>query len=384
MDVSRWLGVRDFTPGTPGDLRWAWLTVALSAVVVVGYAVIAFNRYFQAKLDRRADTRAASLRLINIFACCCVCGVVFYATDMAFGLWRLYDLVLLCVALYAWSFVVRTRALSLVDARLARVDELERTAEQQRALVAQKEEQAKQKAFFLNALSHDLRAPLNIVALNAHLLKTTARDQAEAESAKLIIENAVTAGDLVAKALELAKADAQDRNVVERVAVADVIHQVLRRFAPVAEQKALSLQPAEIDDVELLTDRMKLERIVSNLVDNAIKFTDRGGVVIEAKALEGATVVRVTDTGVGIRPDIAPHLFDEFYQGPAGSGGGREGFGMGLTICRFLARQLGGDVRLARTGTEGSCFDLILPSTLPTKEAARPGFSHIGVVTTRP
>ena len=381
MDVFRWLGTRDFTPGTPNDLRWAWLTVALSAAVVVGYAIIAFNRYFQAKLERRADARAASLRLANIFACCCVCGVVFYATDMAWRLWRLYDLVLLCVALYAWSFVVRMRALSLVDARLARVDELERTAEQQRALVAQKELQAKQKAFFLNALSHDLRAPLNIVALNAHLLKTAAREQAEVESAKLIIENAVTAGDLVAKALELAKADAEDHNVVERVALPEVIHQVMRRFAPIAEQKALSLQLAEVDDVELLTDRMKLERIVSNLVDNAIKFTDRGGVTIEAKALDGSTVVRVTDTGVGIHPDIAPHLFDEFYQGPGQAEGGRQGFGMGLTICRFLARQLGGDVRLARTGPDGSCFDLILTATAATAEAARSGFSDTRVGT---
>jgi signal transduction histidine kinase len=360
MDVFRWIGARDFPPGTPGDLRWAWVTVALSALVVVGYALIAFNRYFQARLDRRRDARAASMRLINIFACCCVCGIVFYATDMAWRLWRLYDLVLLCVALYAWSFVVRTRALSLVDARLARVAELERTAEEQQALVAQKEMQAKQKAFFLKSLSHDLRAPLNIVALNAHLLKSAAREEAEVESAKLIIENAVTAGDLVAKALELAKADAEDQNVIERVAVPDVLHQVVRRFAPVAEQKGLFLRPAEVDDVELLTDRMKLERIVSNLVDNAIKFTERGGVTIEAKGLEASVVVRVTDTGIGIAPDIAPHLFDEFYQGPGHADGGRKGFGMGLTICRFLARQLGGDVRLARTGAEGSCFDLVV------------------------
>jgi signal transduction histidine kinase len=365
MDVFRWIGARDFTPGTPVDLRWAWVTVGLSAVVVCGYAVIAFNRYFQSKLDRRTEARAASMRLINIFACCCVCGVVFYATDMAWRLWRLYDLVLLCVALYAWSFVVRTRALSLVDARLARVEELERTAEQQKALVAQKEMQAKQKAFFLNALSHDLRAPLNIVALNAHLLKTAAREEAELESAKLIIENAVTAGDLVAKALELAKADAEDQNMLERVPVPDVIHQVVRRFAPIAEQKGLFLRLAEVDDVELLTDRMKLERIVSNLVDNAIKFTDRGGVTIEAKALEGSAVVRVTDTGMGIAPDIAPHLFDEFYQGPGHADGGRKGFGMGLTICRFLARQLGGDVRLARTGPGGSGFDLVISGTGP-------------------
>ena len=384
MDVFRWLGGRDYTPGTVNDLRWAWVTVALSALVVAGYALIAFNRYFQSKLDRRDDARSASMRLINIFACCCVCGVVFYATDMAWRLWRLYDLVLLCVALYAWSFVLRSRALSLVDARLARVQELERSAEQQKALVAQKELQAKQKTFFLNALSHDLRAPLNIVALNAHLLKTTAREQAEVESAKLIIENAVTASDLVAKALELAKADAEDHNIVERVPLPEVIHQVVRRFAPVAEQRGISLRVSEVDDVELLTDRMKLERIVSNLVDNAIKFTDRGGVALEAKALEGSTVVRVSDSGVGIPPEIAPHLFDEFYQGPGHAENGRKGFGMGLTICRLLARQLGGDVRLARTGPDGSSFDLVIGRPTPVVTDARPRASGATAATSYP
>jgi signal transduction histidine kinase len=277
---------------------------------------------------------------------------------MPWTTWRLYDLALLGVALYTWSFVVRMRGLSLIDARLAQIDEAERLAEEQRVLAARKDQQARQKAFFLNALSHDLRAPLNIVALNAHLLKTTVREQADVESAKLIIENAVAAGNLVAKALELAKADAEDRNDMDVIRLPDLLHQVVRRFAPIAAQKGLYLRVGATTEIEVLTDGQKLDRVITNLVDNAIKFTETGGVTIDVDRAEELVLVRVCDTGVGVPQQSMPYVFDEFYQADDPEVGRRQGFGMGLAICRLLARQLGGDVRLVSTGAEGSCFEL--------------------------
>jgi signal transduction histidine kinase len=268
-------------------------------------------------------------------------------------MWRLYDVALAALAVYTWGAVVRMRGPALVDERLAKVAELERVATENEVL-------AKQKTFFINALSHDLRAPLNIVALNAHLLKTSAREESEVESATLIIENATAAGSLLTKALELAKADAEDHNAVEPVAVAGLLRQVARRFATAAGQKGLKLSVEGDEDLELMTDRQKLDRVVTNLVDNAIKFTERGGVTVWlGRAQGGGAVVRVTDTGVGVDAQNAPYLFDEFYQAKGAAGG--SGFGMGLAICRFLARQLGGDVRLAHTGPGGSCFEVTVP-----------------------
>jgi signal transduction histidine kinase len=97
---------------------------------------------------------------------------------------------------------------------------------------------------------------------------------------------------------------------------------------------------------------------VSNLVDNAIKFTQQGSVLMEMEAAGDAVNVRVTYTGTGVSEKFRDRLFEEFTQAE-GKGGreGRRGFGMGLAICRFLARQLGGDVRLAATGPGGSCFE---------------------------
>ena len=260
--------------------------------------------------------------------------------------------------------------------------------EDQKQLAAQKELQARQKSFFLNALSHDLRAPLHNVLLNAKLLKmsSAAGEPLDAEALDMIMENAVAAGDLVARLLDFAKVAAQEHNLLEHVSMPAMLHQVARRFLPLAEQKGLYLEVfgGEGDDGRMpyarrvQTDRQKLERIVSNLLDNAIKYTSHGGVTLElttsaaatmpGDGAEGATepdrdttcVIRIRDTGIGIPEDKAPYLFDEFYQVNNYERDRSKGFGMGLAICRSLARHIGADVRLAETGLHGSCFEIVL------------------------
>jgi PAS domain S-box-containing protein len=481
-ELFRWFSGGGGMPGSPGDLRWSWVTIVLSLVIATGYVVIAVERHFQAKLARVRESKASFARLRNIVLCSAVLGTVFYVTDMFWLAWRLYDVVLVGLAWHTWSFALRARGPGLVDERLARVSELERSAnryreiaelmpeilwtatgrggvdfsnrrwaefagdgrtwleavhpddraqvlewweravagrepasrevrlvgagggyrtflvkatpvaegdslkwlgacadiDDQRRLAEEKESQGKRKMFFLNALSHDLRAPLNNVVLNAHLLKTTARGAAESESATAIVENAVAAGDLVSKLLDFAKVDGQEQNMVEPVSLAETLRQIVRRFVPVADPKGLFLRVVAECDVELHTDRQKLDRIVTNLVDNAIKFTDRGGVTIELTDCEGGATLRVSDTGMGVAAEHAPHLFDEFYQvnNPKREPG--KGFGMGLAICRSLARQLDGDIRLASTGPGGTTFELRLghlnpaPATPQTAKGGKP------------
>ena len=471
-----WFGVIDDVPGFEPDLRWAWLTAALSGAVAAGYVVIAFNWYFQSKLALRRECRAALARLGATAACCAACGAWFSVSDMSWPAWRAYDLVLLGLAGHTWWFAARMRGPSLVDARLARTDELERgfnryreiaellphvvwtadaggrvdfsnrrwadyagdgrtwleavhederrealdwwaavvagrapasrevrlggpppagyrtfvvsaapiahgdsvkwvgacaDVEDQKRLAAEKELQAKMKTFFLNSLSHDLRAPLNNVVLNAHLLKMTVREESQAESAAVIIENAAAAGELVSKLLDCAKGG-EDHFAAEVVPLASMLRQVARRFQPIAAQKGLWLRVDAGDEAEVLTDRQKLERVVSNLVDNAIKFTERGGVRLELAPRPGGASLRICDTGIGVPDRDAPYLFDEFYQVENHERDRSKGFGMGLAICRQLARQLGGDVRLESTGPDGTCFEVALGGVGPGG-GGRPG-----------
>lgn len=464
MQILRWLSGSDVTPGLETDLRWAWLTVSLSVLVAAGYAVIAFKWYFQWKMDRRREARAALARLGALVLCCGACGTAFYLSDMPWPAWRAYDLLLLVLAGLTWSFALRMRGLGLVHDRLAQVEELEKSAnryreiaellphmvwtadasgrvdfsnrrwaeyagdgrdwldavhpderpqvmrwweeavarreavtrevrlrghhghrafvvsatpvfrgeavkwlgacadvEDQKLLAAEKELQARRRAFFLNALSHDLRAPLHNVVLNAHLLKTSAGEGADADCARTIVENAVAAGDMVTRLLEYAKASGEERCDVEEVSLAALLRQVGRRFQPAAAQKGLQLRTDADERLAVVTDRQKVERVVGNLVDNAIKYTSRGGVTVEGVEAAGEVRVIVRDTGPGVPGENVPFLFDEFYQVGNHERDRSKGFGMGLAICRCLAQQLGGDVRLADTGPGGSVFELDLP-----------------------
>ena len=154
-----------------------------------------------------------------------------------------------------------------------------------------------------------------------------------------------------------------------------VLNQVARRFRRISEQKGLYLRVIDgcaPDAGEVVTDRQKLERVVANLLDNALKFTERGGVTLELARHNGTTHVRVRDTGIGVPERDAPHLFDEFYQVDNHERDRSKGFGMGLAICRKLARELGGDVRLEHTGSGGSCFELLLDAPLAERPTVGP------------
>ena len=240
----------------------------------------------------------------------------------------------------------------------------------QKLLAAQNEIQARQKLFLLNSLSHDLRAPLNTVTLNAHLLKLSAKNEEETDIANVVIENALTAAHLIGNLLELARADAQEKNSLESIALSPMLRQVVRRFQPPAQKKNLYLRIDQDADVTLVTDRVKLERILGNLIDNAIKYTETGGVTVRLSLRGGQIVFTVCDTGIGISQPNISKLFQEFYQADNPDRDRSKGFGMGLAICRSLAQQLNGDVRLASTGAAGSCFELVLQSREPQPNCA--------------
>ncbi len=232
--------------------------------------------------------------------------------------------------------------------------------EAQKLLAAEREKQAKQKSFFLSALSHDLRTPLNAVALHAELLMSTVTDEEVIQSAKAINESAAAAGELINRLLDFAKVGSLDRNVLDQLSLTAALGQIHHRFSPLAEQHGLYLRLSYDADVELCTDRQKLERIIGNLIENAIKYTQEGGVTVSAEIHGDLVSVKIRDTGIGVPRDKVPILFDEFYQVGNDERDRRKGFGLGLAICRSLAYQIGAEVRLASTGPEGSCFELTM------------------------
>jgi signal transduction histidine kinase len=141
---------------------------------------------------------------------------------------------------------------------------------------------------------------------------------------------------------------------------------VLNSHAALAAQKSLTMGSKVRGSLTVFTDRLKLERVLNNLMGNAIKFTNTGSVRIEVQASHENVEIHVIDTGIGIAPEHMDRLFDEFFQVQNHERDRQKGFGLGLAISRRLVRQLHGDLRIQSTPGLGSCFTILLPDIVST------------------
>ncbi len=146
------------------------------------------------------------------------------------------------------------------------------------------------------------------------------------------------------------------------------VHRVAQIVAPLAARKGLPVRITLAPQVgRIVSDRRRVEQILINLVNNAIKFTDQGEVHVEARLQGAKLAVRVGDTGIGIRPEDLGRLFRPFQQLDTGLARHHEGTGLGLAICSRLVKILGGEITVESVWQKGSTFTL----TLPTEDPAR-------------
>ena len=135
---------------------------------------------------------------------------------------------------------------------------------------------------------------------------------------------------------------------------------------PHAEKKGLSLNVRIAPEIgRWLSDARRVEQVLLNLLNNAVKFTEHGEVTLTAEIESGALRVSVADTGIGIKPEDLSQLFQPFRQVDSGLSRQHEGTGLGLAICRRLAQLLGGEVHATSDWGKGSVFTLMLPAKAP-------------------
>jgi len=216
----------------------------------------------------------------------------------------------------------------------------------------------REKTRFLAAASHDLRQPMHAISLLVGMLQPRAPEADRAVMRRL--EHSVEAMDsLFATILDLSKLDsgAVQPSVAE-VPLAAILDSIELHFAPEAAAKRLTLRVFRSRAV-VRTDRALLERVVRNLVSNALKYTPAGTVLVGCRRRGERLVVGVWDTGVGIARADLDRIFDEFFQaGPAALDLGQ---GLGLSIAQRLARLLGSKIEVASTPGRGSAFALAVP-----------------------
>jgi signal transduction histidine kinase len=190
----------------------------------------------------------------------------------------------------------------------------------------------------------------------------------------------MTLVNLVSDVLDLTRFDSGRIDLEEsQFPLGQLVSDECRQHAAVAREKGLDfhceLPPGAI---VVRADRVKLSRILSNLMSNAVKFTQRGRVSVTAGAARdagngggsGGAWVRVSDTGPGIPPEYRERIFDEFFQlkhagsnNNGGGGGSSGGSGLGLAICRRLAHAMGGAIHVESEPGKGSTFVLTIPAS---------------------
>lgn len=240
---------------------------------------------------------------------------------------------------------------------------------------------------FLASMSHELRSPLHVIINYAGMLLDDPASLPVPESRQLvdrIRERGVFLHGMISDLLDAAKLDAGRMEVHPGpVAVAALVERVAGIFAPLAAQKDVTLRTEVAADLPVVTtDRLRLEQILSNFVGNAVKFTARGTVTIEARVLDdgerldgyhmledvpashgdgSAVAIAVRDTGIGIRHEDVTRLAQDFRQLDDAAQGQYGGTGLGLSIARRLATLLGGSIGVRSEYGAGSTFVLVLP-----------------------
>lgn len=226
------------------------------------------------------------------------------------------------------------------------------------------------KTQFLAVISHELRTPLTAIIqytdlMNAGIGGEVNRDQRE--MLQRIEHGALHLRGLIQRLLDYAHLGRGEATVYsEPTDLVQLVDQAVAMLEPMAAARGLALS-AELPGAPLPveTDPDRARQIVLNLVENAIKFTDRGSVTVRLRAELGAYVLEVADTGVGIPEAAVPRIFEPFWQGEDALTRRRGGLGLGLAITRELVVALGGEIRVESREGAGSVFTVVLPRDSP-------------------
>lgn len=234
------------------------------------------------------------------------------------------------------------------------------------------EEASVRKTRFLSAVSHDIRTPANAINLMAELIRrASASDELKRDLpdlAQRLQANTRSLMELVGDLLDVARFDSGRVELVEtQFMLGDLIADECRQLSLLAETKGLTLECEPLArPIRLFTDRVKLGRVLGNLLGNAIKFTSTGTVQISAGFLsptDRRVVIRVRDTGQGIASANLHRIFDEFAQLQNPERDSAKGFGLGLTICKRLVEVMGGEIIVESEPGKGSTFMVVLPQS---------------------
>jgi len=353
-----------------GHFGTASLGLRAVTLVMVSIALLAVSRF----AVRSRDVKGALLLVVGVL---CVGGGAFdYYTSIASPtlrqVWFVTYTGAVLVLFTAWILLDRYqqaysayRDLNLeLEQRVQTANaELQLRLAQTQAAREQAEQANVAKSRFFAAASHDLRQPLHSLGLFTSALDTHLTSSKAHEIAHSIGQSITALESLFDALLDLSRLDAgivavQPRNV----GLQPLFDRLTREFHAEAVERDLRLRFVPTRAV-VRTDPLLLERILTNLVANALRYTPRGGVVVGVRRRGDRVAIEVCDTGIGIPADKQALVFEEFYQVDNPGRDRRRGLGLGLAIVQRLAQLLGHPLSLRSAPGRGTCFAIELPRT---------------------
>lgn len=246
-------------------------------------------------------------------------------------------------------------------------DNLERLIEERTGSLRLAQEEAQRlnraKSEFLAAASHDLRQPLQAIRLFHAALTATELDADQRRMMDYLSFSLTALGDLLNALLDISKLDAGLVKVTEEtVSVERVFQKIDGEFSSLARAKGLRFKyffPRGV--TALRTDGQLLLVMLGNLIGNALKYTERGGILVSVRRRGGNALVQVWDTGLGIAAEFRERIFDEYFQIGNQERDRTKGVGLGLSIVRRISRLVGTEVRCRSTPGRGSVFEFSIP-----------------------
>ncbi|GAB4000728.1 hybrid sensor histidine kinase/response regulator transcription factor [Spirosoma daeguense] len=229
------------------------------------------------------------------------------------------------------------------------------------------------KTRFFSNVTHEFRTPLTLILTPAQQLKQKYADANDQRRLGIIERNAYQLLELINQLLDLSKLEANAMPVQKSVGnLSEFIDETVRSFREEAEQLRITLNYQSQLTGDFLFDRAKLERIIYNLVSNAIKFSRADGQVVVTlqQANNGFVEIVVTDNGIGIAPEQVPFIFNRFYQADDSSTRSQEGTGIGLALVKEFVEVQGGTVSVNSQSGVGTIFTVRLPYQPAFKEQA--------------
>ncbi len=226
------------------------------------------------------------------------------------------------------------------------------------------------KSSFLAIMSHELRTPLNsVIGFSGILLREIPGllNDEQKKQIGMIQASGRSLLSLINDILDLSKIEAgQLKAHVEPFNILEIIKEVIRMEAPFASGKGISLNFINPQDIQIVSDRQRVQQILLNLVNNAIKFTDEGSVTIECFSGQNTVRIDIADTGMGIERENLEKLFSPFFQIEGNLTRKNKGSGLGLSICKRLVELLNGTISVKSEYERGSTFTVILPRIIET------------------